>query len=109
MSPTNAKALNTMRQRLKKHNTSFELVDHITKFRWAAGTLCALPSLTVQGCNRFATSSVSHAPCVASPWRHVLVALVVPKRLQCCCSVRALVTSGLGISFTHVERVSHIK
>lgn len=33
MSPTNAKALNTMRQRLKKHNTSFELVDLITKFR----------------------------------------------------------------------------
>lgn len=36
MSPTNAKALNTMRQRLKKHNTSFELIDHITKFRCVA-------------------------------------------------------------------------
>lgn len=41
MSPTNAKALNTMRQRLKKHNTSFELVDHITKFR-CADTECRL-------------------------------------------------------------------
>ena len=31
MSPTNAKALNTMRQRLKKHNVSF--VDQMAKFR----------------------------------------------------------------------------
>lgn len=34
MSPTNAKALNTMRQRLKKHNTSEEYADLVTKFRW---------------------------------------------------------------------------
>eukprot|EP00882_Tetradesmus_deserticola_P006590 GHRQ01006939.1.p1 GENE.GHRQ01006939.1~~GHRQ01006939.1.p1 ORF type:complete len:782 (+),score=486.53 GHRQ01006939.1:187-2532(+) len=33
MSPTNAKALNTMRQRLKKHNTSDEFGDLVTKFR----------------------------------------------------------------------------
>jgi len=31
MSPTNAKALNTMRQRLKKHNVSFQ--EQIDKFR----------------------------------------------------------------------------
>ena len=31
MSPTNAKALNTMRQRLKKHNISFQ--EQIDKFR----------------------------------------------------------------------------
>uniref|UniRef100_A0A383WAN8 Eukaryotic translation initiation factor 3 subunit C n=1 Tax=Tetradesmus obliquus TaxID=3088 RepID=A0A383WAN8_TETOB len=33
MSPTNAKALNTMRQRLKKHNTSDEFAEAVTKFR----------------------------------------------------------------------------
>jgi Eukaryotic translation initiation factor 3 subunit 8 N-terminus len=33
MSPTNARALNTMRQRLKKHNTSEELAALIAKFR----------------------------------------------------------------------------
>jgi hypothetical protein len=33
MSPTNAKALNTMRQRLKKHNTSDEFGDLVAKFR----------------------------------------------------------------------------
>jgi hypothetical protein len=33
MSPTNAKALNTMRQRLKKHNTSEEFADLVTKYR----------------------------------------------------------------------------
>ena len=31
MSPTNAKALNTMRQRLKKHNVGFQ--EQIDKFR----------------------------------------------------------------------------
>jgi hypothetical protein len=36
MSPTNAKALNTMRQRLKKHNTSDEFGDLVTKFRCAS-------------------------------------------------------------------------
>eukprot|EP00775_Hariotina_reticulata_P009995 gene9995-10150_t len=33
MSPTNAKALNTMRQRLKKHNTSEEFADLVAKYR----------------------------------------------------------------------------
>jgi hypothetical protein len=47
MSPTNAKALNTMRQRLKKHNTSDEFGDLVTKFRCAAAAaaLCIVVSL----------------------------------------------------------------
>jgi hypothetical protein len=34
MSPTNAKALNTMRQRVKKHNSSEEFGQLVQKYRW---------------------------------------------------------------------------
>jgi translation initiation factor 3 subunit C len=34
MSPTNAKALNTMRQRVKKHNSSEEYGQLVQKYRW---------------------------------------------------------------------------
>jgi hypothetical protein len=47
MSPTNAKALNTMRQRLRKHNPQF--AEEIEKFRW-------VPSNTMSLC--MATGSV---------------------------------------------------
>jgi hypothetical protein len=47
MSPTNAKALNTMRQRLKKHNTSDEFGDLVTKFRCGRRQCCASLSRVV--------------------------------------------------------------
>jgi len=37
MSPTNAKALNTMRQRIKKHNSGDEFGELVTKYRWVTG------------------------------------------------------------------------
>jgi hypothetical protein len=37
MSPTNAKALNTMRQRIKKHNSSEEMGQLVQKYRWVGG------------------------------------------------------------------------
>lgn len=37
MSPTNAKALNTMRQRIKKHNSGEEMGQLVQKYRWGLG------------------------------------------------------------------------
>jgi hypothetical protein len=49
MSPTNAKALNTMRQRIKKHNSGEEMGQLVQKYRW--GGTGASSSCCVADCN----------------------------------------------------------